>query len=216
MVDQNKTEVICLIDETGSMQGYEEDVVGSVNGFLDEQKDLDVEDDCKITFRFFSSRLGGDSDVVTTDGNRITNPWEDEVHRIDLGNIKHLETDNYNPSGMTPLLDSLAGTIKEFGQKFADMEETNRPGNVIMYIYTDGKENSSVEYSKEQIQSLVDEHENVWDWEFIFVESSPEAFGQGQEFGFSVDAVSQFEDQGRGCIASTNDLSERVACARES
>jgi len=178
MVDKNKTEVIALIDETGSMFDKTKDIVGSVNSFIEEQQGVGIDDECLFTLKFFNSNIEG--------------MIEDIEYRNDINDVEKITEEQYQPRGNTPLLDAIGKTITEFGSLFDEMEEHEKPVNVIMYIYTDGKENDSSEYDKQQIKSMVEEHENVWNWDFIFVEADPSAFGQGKSFGFSNESIIQY------------------------
>jgi len=99
----------------------------------------------------------------------------------DIKDVK--ETLTVSPRGMTALLDAIGKTINRVGEKLAKMDEEDRPGKVICIIQTDGEENSSREFNKDQIKKLIDEQTNKYNWQFQFIGADLNSVNEAQSWG---------------------------------
>ena len=167
-----------LLDRSGSMSGWQQDVIGGFNSFIAEQQK--EKDDCSVTLVQFD-----DSD-----------PYEVLVDNKDLQSIKKLDAGIYSPRGMTPLLDALGRVIKN-----AEKNTTDTPEDVLIWVFTDGLENASREFTYEQIKALVAEKEKAG-WTFMFMGAGIDSYGAGRSLGFSDDNVSNFHKSSEGIDAA--------------
>jgi hypothetical protein len=160
-----KSEIICIIDRSGSMASIADDAIGGFNTFLNQQKKVPGE--ATLTFIQF------DTEYEVVHENK---PLEDV---LELGNA------TYQPRGATALLDAVGKTIESTGKRLANMPEENRPDKVIVAILTDGEENSSSEYSLSKIKKMITLQKDVYNWEFIFLAANQDAFDEAAKLGIS-------------------------------
>lgn len=163
--EKERLDVVFLLDMSGSMQGMEEDTIGGYNGYLDNMKDSDV----KVTTVLFN---GGHE--MITNGKCIKN-------------VKKLSRKQYIPGGSTALLDAIGDTIKYMDEKCSD--------KVLFIITTDGEENSSRRYTKEDIKKLINIHDN---WEFIYLGADIDSYGEASSIGIKSDRTSNYKKTSKG------------------
>lgn len=149
LMNNNLTEMVFILDMSGSMKPFTEDTIGGYNSLLNEQKKQDG--DANVTTVLFDDRY-----IVLHD-------------RKNLKDVEDLTTKEYVPCGCTAMLDAVGKTLVSVGKKLADMKEEDRPGNVVVTIITDGEENSSKEYSWKQIQDMIKEQREKYNWLFTFI-----------------------------------------------
>jgi len=164
MTDQNLTEIICIIDRSGSMQSIQADAIGGFNTFVDDQQKLD-EGECRLTFAQFD-----DVYEVVHDG-------------VPIKDVPPLTNETYEPRGSTALFDAIGKTINQVGNRLAGLPEEKRPGKVLVVILTDGHENASREFNRQQISDMVTKQRDQFQWEFIFLGAGIDAFDAGQQIG---------------------------------
>jgi uncharacterized protein YegL len=166
----NLTEIVFIIDKSGSMRGLTNDTIGGYNSFLEEQKNTDGEA------------------VVTT--ILFNNNTEILHNAVDIKNVQPLTRKDYTATGGTALMDAIGETINKIGERLASKSEEERPSKVIFVITTDGEENSSREFNKSKIKSIITHQTDKYNWQFMFL-------------GANIDAVSEAESIGiRGAFAS--------------
>jgi hypothetical protein len=158
------TEIVIVLDESGSMGSCKSDTIGGVNLFLNNQKKIQGE--VSVTLVKFS------------DYYKIVN------NAVPLDQIIYLDEDNYNPSNTTALLDAVGKTINNIGKRLANTPEPERPEKVIFTIITDGYENDSREFTRDQIFQMVSNQRNNYSWEFIFLGADIDVWGK--EIGISL------------------------------
>jgi uncharacterized protein YegL len=151
------TEIVLILDESGSMGSVKNDTIGGFNEFLSSQKK--IKGDANVTFVKFS-----DYYKVVNDGT-------------DIAHVAELNESNYTPSYSTALLDAVGKTINSVGQRLSDTPENKRPEKVIVAIITDGWENTSKEFSKKQINEMVAHQRDNYQWEFLFLGADIDAWG---------------------------------------
>jgi len=158
------SEIVIILDESGSMGSCKSDTIGGVNLFLDNQKRISGE--AKVTLVKFS------------DYYKIIND------SAPLDQVVHLDENNYNPSNTTALLDAVGKTINSIGKRLADIPESDRPEKVIFAIITDGYENASTEFTRSKVFKMVTHQREKYSWEFIFLGADIDAWGK--EIGVNV------------------------------
>ncbi|RNT26524.1 VWA domain-containing protein [Proteus mirabilis] len=167
-----QTDIIFVLDKSGSMQGYEKDTIGGFNTILAENKNRPEK--VYITTILFDSKA-----------KKLHN-------RIDINKIEDLTTNDYFASGNTALLDAVGNAITE----------ENKPNspykNVMMVIITDGEENSSREYSLEKVKSLITSAEKEKGWEFIFLGANFDAISAAESIGIKSSNSTQYIQDAKG------------------
>lgn len=184
-----RTEIVVLMDASGSMQNIREDAVGGFNAFVAEQKKQAGEANLTVTF---------------FDSNQFAK-WQDG---IDLKDCPLLNGE-YMPGAATPLLDATGRTIEELGARLAGLDETERPGRVMVIVLTDGLENASRFYTKERVKELIRHQEEVYKWEFVFLAANVDAFAEGAAMGFKPENTAGYTSSKKG----VRKVFEAMSCA---
>lgn len=146
---KDKTEIGIILDKSGSMGCIKDDIIGSFNTFVDEQKKIPGE--CNVWLTTFSDSY---KHVLCSES---------------LEKIELLSSENYNPSGRTALNDSVYSTINKMGQHFSEISEEERPEKVLIVIITDGEENASREVSHKILQGVIKHQREKYNWEFMYI-----------------------------------------------
>lgn len=180
MTDKNLTEIVAIVDRSGSMDSVQDDAIGGFNTFLAEQQ-KSKHGKCLMTY-------------VQFDGQSI-----DTVHECKpIHEVPKLTRETFQPRGSTPLYDAIGTTIQVVGQRLSNIPEEKRPGNVVIVILTDGQENASREFHQGQIQKMVKEQTDKYDWTFIYLAQNIDAFASGRDIGMHVNSSKHFMGQMRG------------------
>jgi hypothetical protein len=152
------SEIVIILDESGSMGSCKTDTIGGVNLFLENQKRIKGE--VMVTLVKFS------------DYYKIVND------AVPLDQVAYLDENNYTPSFTTALLDAVGKTINTIGKRLGDIPETERPEKVIFAVITDGYENSSREFTRNQVFQMVSHQKEKYSWEFVFLGADIDAWGE--------------------------------------
>jgi len=152
------SEIVIVLDESGSMGSCKTDTIGGVNLFLENQKRIKGE--VRVTLVKFSDYYKIVNDAVLLD------------------QVAYLDENNYTPSYSTALIDAVGKTINTIGKRLGDTPETERPERVIFAVITDGYENSSREFTRSQVFQMVTHQKQKYSWEFIFLGADIDAWGE--------------------------------------
>lgn len=182
-----KTEIIVILDRSGSMQSIASDVIGGFNSFVDEQQAQPGK--ARLT-------------LVQFDGK-----YQLDYEGVKLRKVPPLE---FNPRGMTALFDAVGRTIKEQEKR---IEEEKWAELVIVNIITDGAENSSREYSKEAIKAMITKAEAAG-WKFIFMAANQDAFSAASNYGISGGLVGNFDATSKGTAQAYRSTSNTMSSLR--
>lgn len=188
----NKTEIVFILDRSGSMAGLESDTIGGFNGFIERQKQLG---ETFVTTVLFDDRY----DLLWN------NTPADKVHLTDK---------EYFVRGTTALLDAVGKTILTVGHRLSNTEENNRPEKVIVVITTDGMENASREFTYSKVKELIKHQQEKYQWEFIFMGANIDAVEEAGNLGISEDSAYQFEASEHGVVEMYNLVCEAVSNKR--
>lgn len=161
----NSTELVVILDRSGSMQRLAEDTIGGFNSLIESQRKL--EGKCTVTTVLFDNKV-----EILYQGKNIKE-------------VPTLTSKEYFARGSTALLDAIGITINETNSKISSMKE-EKPNKVLVAITTDGLENSSNEYSYSSIKSLIEEKKKLG-WDFIFLGANIDAIGEANKFGIERD-----------------------------
>jgi Mg-chelatase subunit ChlD len=154
------SEVVCIIDRSGSMISIRQDAIGGFNTFLDEQ------------------RKGEGRTALTL--VQFDNKYEVMYESTPIDEVEDLTDKTFKPRGTTALLDAIGRTIKDTIARLGGSHD--RPRSVVFAIVTDGQENSSVEYNRDQIKELIQGQEAAG-WHFFFLAANQDAFAEATAMG---------------------------------
>lgn len=171
-MDTNLTEIIFLLDRSGSMAGLEDDTIGGFNAFIDKQK-----------------RLKGKTIVTTV---LFDHEYEILWNGVDANEIK-LTDKEYYVRGSTALLDAVGKTIVDVNHRLAKTNEDEKPGQIIFIITTDGMENSSHEFTYKKIKQLIKHQQEKYDWKFIFLGANIDTGKEADNIGIHKNNAYSFE-----------------------
>lgn len=174
MTKPNFTELIIVLDRSGSMGGIVDDTIGGINALISGQATSTGE--VKLTLIQFDDKYG-----VFVDGKPIKD-------------VPLLNKQTYVPRGSTALLDAIGRTINDVGARLAATREEERPSLVLFVIQTDGQENASKEFSHQKIKEMIAHQKDVYKWQFLFLGADQDAF-QGMSFGLSQGGVYNYFTQ---------------------
>lgn len=194
----NLTEVIFILDASGSMSSLADDTIGGFNSLIENQKTLDGE--CKITTVLF---------------NDIS--WK--IHDcVDVKEIRPLTREQYLTYGCTALLDTVGKTIDEVGVRLTATPEEERPCKVTVVITTDGYENASRKYTQEKVKEMIELQQNTYNWTFMFLGANIDAEQVGSSYGITASHSHTYTASSRGvtsvysAVANTLDYIQTKAC----
>ena len=171
------TEVVVIIDRSGSMAPYLNDTVGGYNSFVSAQKALPG--DAKLT-------------TVIFDDN-----YEVIENAVDIKNARTLTTNDITPRGMTALLDAIGKTINNVNRRLDGLMSMDRTNKVIVAIITDGAENQSREFSKSAIKTMIDRQTELG-WKFDFLSADMNAIADAQAIGIRSANTMLFSNTSKG------------------
>ena len=161
-MNTNLTDIVVVLDESGSMGLIRKDTIGGLNTFIADQK----KQPGKANFTLI--RFNEHVDIRPT---------------LDLNDVKEFVESDFIPSGMTALLDACGKAIDSTGRRLSYMHESNRPGKVLMVIITDGEENSSKEYKRSKVAEMIKHQQSVYSWAFLFMGANIDSFTEAQSLG---------------------------------
>lgn len=195
MPNPNSTLIAVVLDRSGSMANVVADTIGGFNTFLAEQRKNPV-DDCRLSLVQF------DNEYMVVHENRP------------LAEVPDLTTETYMPRGGTALLDAIGRTIDDTGRALAAMPESARPGQVVFCILTDGEENASSRYTKEQINEMIRHQTEKYRWQFVFLGANQDAIQAGQAIGVAAANSLSYNGSGRGTAQVFSTIASNVTSYR--
>ena len=160
-----KTELVFILDKSGSMHGLEQDTIGGFNSMLQKQKELDGE--CRITTVLFDNR------------------YELLHDRIDIRAVSPMTEKEYQVGGTTALLDAIGRTVQKLVSVQKNTAKEYRADRVLFVIITDGQENASQEYSSDKVKGLIQLEKEKYGWEFVFLGANIDAVETAGRLGIS-------------------------------
>ena len=171
----NITEMIFILDRSGSMSGLESDTIGGFNSMIAEQKEKDGK--CFVSTILF-------------------NQESKTIHdRIPLENVPEMTSDDYRPQGCTALIDAIGLAIDHVGDIHKYIRPEDVPDHTLFVITTDGLENASHIYSSSKVKQMIEDRKRYAGWEFVFIGANIDAVETAKHFGISEDrAVNYISD----------------------
>ncbi len=186
-MNTNLTEIVFLLDRSGSMAGLEDDTIGGFNSFVKSQ--LSLPGDLILTTVLFDDKYEILWNGVDPIGKSLT----------------HKE---YFVRGSTALLDALGKTILDVGNRLSSRPNEQRPGKVIFVITTDGQENSSKEFTYPKIKELIEHQQSKYRWDFIFLGANIDAVKEAKSIGINANEAFSYK--------ATKDGMASMFCVAES
>lgn len=190
-----KTELVFILDKSGSMHGLEQDTIGGFNSMLQKQKELDGE--CRITTVLFDNR------------------YELLHDRIDIRAVSPMTEKEYQVGGTTALLDAIGRTVQKLVSVQKNTAKEYRADRVLFVIITDGQENASQEYSSDKVKGMIQLEKEKYGWEFVFLGANIDAVETAGQLGISRDRAVDYVPDGAGTALNFQMMSETVAAFRE-
>lgn len=169
MTKADSSEIIIVLDRSGSMQERKEETIGGFNSFLTEQKAEPGE--CRFTLTQFD------------------NEYEVVLDGVPLQEVPALTDATYVPRGFTALLDAIGKTVNVADARIAAMPEDQRPSRVLFVVLTDGMENASREFKKATVFEMVEQQKTKHKWQFVFIGTAQDQIGEAGNLGVTCRAA---------------------------
>ncbi|WAW14591.1 vWA domain-containing protein [Peptostreptococcus equinus] len=170
------TEIVYILDRSGSMKGLEQDTIGGFNSMIKKQKKIGEK-------AYVSTVLFDDECEVLHD-------------RVAIDKIKKMTHKQYYVRGCTALLDAVGGAIHNIASVHKYARDDDRPNKTIFIITTDGMENASTNYSYKKVQRMIKHQQKKFGWEFIFVGANIDAYDEARRFGIKKErAINYVHDE---------------------
>lgn len=193
---KNLTEIIFILDRSGSMSGLEADTIGGFNSMIEKQKKAD-----------------GEALISTVLFDNTTEVLHD---RMNIQNIKPMTDEDYSVRGCTALLDAIGGAIHHIGNihKYARSEDV--PEHTMFVITTDGMENASHRYDSKKVKQMIERQKIKYGWEFLFLGANIDAVETARSFGISEDRAVNYHSDREGTQLNYEVVSEAISAVRTS
>jgi hypothetical protein len=197
-VNPDYTHIAVILDRTGSMESIRDDTIGGFNAFLNEQKKQPGK--ATLTLVQFDSQ----------------DPYE-VLHQVKtIQEVPELTHETYVPRASTPLLDALGRGINDLEKAVADIKEADRPSKVVFVVITDGQENASREFRRDQILKMINEKEKQHGWQFVFLSADLDAINDAMDQGFQPAAAMAFDQSAVGVKNAWASVSQNISNYRAS
>ncbi len=193
---KNLTELVFILDRSGSMSGLESDTIGGFNSMVEKQKKEQGE-------AIVSTVLFDDTSEVLHD-------------RVKIEDIAPLTDKDYYVRGCTALLDAIGGAIHHIGNVHKYAREEDVPEHTLFVITTDGMENASRSYSKERVKQMIERQKAKYGWEFIFLGANIDAVETARSFGISADRAANYNNDSVGTALNYEAISRAISSVRSS
>ena len=189
-MNSNLTELVFILDRSGSMAGLEADTVGGFNAMLERQKK-------EAGTALLSAVLFSDRSEVLYD-------------RVNLQKVEPMTDAQYRVGGCTALLDAIGGAVHHMRNVHKYAREEDRPAKTVFVITTDGMENASRRYTYEQVQRMVTEARETYGWEFLFLGANMDAISAARRFGISENRAVRYECDREGTALNFDVVSKTI------
>ena len=191
----NISELVFILDRSGSMSGLEGDTIGGFNSLIEKQKK--VEGKCFVTTVLFDNR-------------------SETIHdRVELGEIKPMTEDDYSVRGCTALLDALGETIRHIAHIHRYARPEDVPAHTTFVIMTDGMENASRRYDSATVKRMIEHEKEKYGWEFLFLAANIDAVETARHFGIGADRAVNYHADSQGTQVAYETVADAVCMARK-
>ena len=194
-MNNNLTEIVFILDRSGSMAGLEADTIGGFNAMVEKQKKEPGE-------ALLSAVLFDNESQVIYD-------------RADIRKVEPMTDRQYQVRGCTALLDAIGGAVHHIANVHKYAREEDRPGKTVFVITTDGMENASRRYTYAQVQKMVKHEQEKYGWEFLFLGANMDAISAARSFGIREDRAVRYECDGAGTALNFAVVSKTIGKLRK-
>ena len=191
----NLTEIVFILDRSGSMGGLETDTIGGFNAMLERQKKAEGE-------ALLSTLLFSNETEVLHD-------------RADIRQVEPLSLQDYRVGGSTALLDAIGGAIRHIGNLHRETRPEERPAHTLFVITTDGQENASRRYGYAELKRLIERQKERYGWEFLFLGANMDAVAAASRFGIDADRAVRYHCDSAGIALNYEAVGEAILTLRE-
>ena len=194
---KNLTEIVFILDRSGSMAGLEKDTIGGFNAMIEKQRKEPGE-------AYISAVLFDNTSTVIHD-------------RVSLSKVPVLTEQDYYVRGCTALLDAVGSAIHHIGNVHKYAREEDRPERTLFVITTDGMENASRRYTYDKVRAMIQHQKDTYDWEFLFLGANIDAAREAARFGITPDRAANYHADTVGTEVIYDAVCETVSdfrCAR--
>ena len=188
-MNKNLTEIVFILDRSGSMSGLESDTIGGFNAMIEKQK-----------------KAPGEALVSTILFDNVSEVIHD---RVNIRDIKPMTDSEYCVRGCTALLDAIGGAIHHIGNVHKYAREEDVPAHTLFVITTDGMENASRRYDSARVKQMIEHEKSKYGWEFLFLGANIDAVETAKHFGISEDRAVNYHSDSVGTRLNY----EVVSCA---
>ena len=193
---KNLTEIVFILDRSGSMSGLETDTIGGFNSMIEKQK-----------------KENGEALISTVLFDNVSEVIHD---RVPVQKVEPMTDKDYSVRGCTALLDAIGGAIHHIGNvhKYARNEDV--PEHTLFVITTDGMENASRRYDSEKVKKMIERQKEKYGWEFLFLGANIDAVETARHFGIAPDRAANYRCDSKGTALNFEVLSETISDVRMS
>ena len=196
MANKNLTELVFILDRSGSMSGLESDTIGGYNSLLEKQR-----------------KEVGEATVTTV---LFDDQYEMLHDHAAIGKVKDITNKEYFARGMTGLLDAIGKTINHVSNRHKNALDNEVPEKTMVVIITDGCENASREFTLPQVKQMIERQKEMFGWEFLFLGANIDAVSTAAGFGISADRAVTYEADSEGTRMNFDAVSNVACCMRQS
>ena len=191
---KNLTEIVFILDRSGSMAGLEDDTIGGFNAMIQKQKNED-----------------GEAYISTV----LFDNYTEIIHdRVDIHQIQPMTRKDYYVRGCTALLDAVGKSIRHIGNVHKYAREEDRPEKTVFVITTDGMENASRENTYDRIRKMIQHEQEKYGWEFLFLGANIDTAKEAARFGITEDRAANYHADHQGTAVIYEAMSEAVCNVR--
>ena len=195
MANKNLTELVFILDRSGSMAGLEGDTIGGYNSLLEKQR-----------------KEVGEATVTTV----LFDDQYEMIHdHAAIGKVKDITNKEYFARGMTGLLDAVGKTINHVGNRHKNALDSEVPNKTMVVIITDGHENASREFALPQVKQMIERQKEKYGWEFLFLGANIDAVTTAASFGITADRAVTYEADAKGTRMNFDAVSDVACCMRQ-
>jgi len=193
-VKKNLTELVFILDRSGSMAGLEKDTIGGFNSMIERQRATEGE--------------------VIISTVLFDNTCEVIHDRVDIRKIEPMTEKQYFVRGCTALLDAVGGAIHHIGNVHKYARDEDRPEHTMFVITTDGMENASHHYGSDRVKQMIERQKSKYGWEFLFLGANIDAVETAGNFGIDADRAVNYHSDSEGTALNYEVLSEAICSVR--
>ena len=193
---KNLTEIVFILDRSGSMSGLEADTIGGFNSMIAKQK-----------------KAGGEALISTV----LFDNHSEVIHdRVNIRDIRPMTDEEYSVRGCTALLDAIGGAIHHIGNIHKYARPEDMPEHTMFVITTDGMENASHIYTSNKVKKMIERQKEKYGWEFLFLGANIDAVETARNFGIGEDRAVNYRSDSAGTALNYEVISDAISAVRRS